>query len=145
MLWVLPIWAVMVILSYLSLKLFGVSMGKAQASSIPTSLTNIVLLVPLIETFLFYFLPYNMLVFNKPNHRKVVYVGVSALAFAVVHLYNFLFFVSAFIIGIFLAARFYHVAQKEKEIIATLSIFITHAMFNFTTYIVKKYGCFFDI
>lgn len=106
-----------------------------QFKSIQEQFIIAVLLAPLIETAIFQFIVVEIL-YEKLN--KYIIAFISAILFASSHLYNFIYFVFAFILGLLFAYLYFVGREKNKGF---LLVFLIHFIYNllvFTLHNINK-------
>jgi membrane protease YdiL (CAAX protease family) len=91
----------------------------------------VVIVSPIIETIIFQFIIIEIF-YEKCN--KYLICGLSAILFASSHLYNILYFVFAFIMGLAFAYLYILGKKKEKGI---KYVFLSHLIYNLIAFILN--------
>jgi len=103
-----------------------------QFKSIQEQFIMAVLLAPLIETAIFQFIAVEIL-YEKLN--KYVIVLISALLFASTHLYNFVYFIFAFVLGLLFVYIYFIGREKNRGFLLVFSI---HFIYNLLVFILHN-------
>jgi len=89
-----------------------------------------VFVAPLVETFFFQFLIYELAVkFFKKMNRKVIFL-VSAGLFALTHYYSWFFMLYAFIGGLLFIFYYHKLKIQFGTLYSFAGLFIIHSLFN---------------
>lgn len=100
----------------------------------------IVIFAPLIETVIFQWLPillYKLVAYKESDSIKIFLILILSLFFGLVHSYDLLYQVRAFLSGVFLSTLTLFLADKKKNFF--IPIFITHLFNNLILYIGKVF------
>lgn len=94
------------------------------------------LLAPIFETFVFQYVPIELLYKIKiEKHKNFFILIVSALFFSLTHTYSFIYIVYSFVIGIFLS--YTYILYKKKNFHPFLIVVIIHSLRNtITTFLI---------
>ena len=88
---------------------------------------------PLLETFLFQYLIIEILYkFKKINVRGILII--SALAFSLIHNYNFIYILVTFVSGLIYASYYLYLKIKKKKF-PFLYVLALHSLYNFSVFI----------
>lgn len=99
----------------------------------------VLLIGPILETWLFQKLPIDFLLGKNTNSRVIV--PLSALLFALNHCYSIKYFVSTFVVGVFLAMIYLILNRYEqKKEHAFIVVVIVHAIQNLITLVFRHFG-----
>lgn len=112
---------------------------KSLSDAVPSTPENkmetfvlVVIAAPLLETFIF---QYGIIEWLRQKKSLLFCCFSSALAFALVHLYDVYYFFLAFVAGLLMA----YLYTLKKTIIAGISItIITHSLYNALVYILTR-------
>jgi|SRR5690606_35903023 len=97
---------------------------------------TIVVIVPIIETFIFQFVIIEICYLIKLKHKNNIAILISALSFGTTHFYNFIYFMSAVIIGVGFA-YYYTLFRKYGLKFSFFGIIIIHIMINFISFLMN--------
>ena len=132
------------LLSLLSILLFyffpsqQVDISSLNEQSFTITLITLVFFAPFIETLIFQFgIIEGISLFFKNVPEKII-IFTCSLAFALSHLYNWLYFFIIFFVGL-LYAKFYILVRKRSDI-KTAIFFVTflHSISNFISFIIDE-------
>lgn len=92
-----------------------------------------VLIGPIVETFLFQYLIIEILYALKKIKLEVI-IFVSALAFSLIHTYNFIYIIVTFISGL-IYASYYLYLKKFKRKFPFIQVWALHTLYNLTVFL----------
>jgi hypothetical protein len=95
-----------------------------------------VVLGPLLETFLFQFIPIEFYYkfFRKKKYSKWVFIGISSIIFGVSHNYNIITIFDAIFAGVLFSVLYIHF--KNLYLNGFLFTFLLHALYNLYAFII---------
>lgn len=105
-----------------------------QDKGLITGFVSIVLIAPILETFLFQFIVIELCYLIKIRSIKYVAISLSALLFALIHFYNLIYFIAALVIGVGFAFC-YTVFRKYGVKFAFWGIVLIHALINLVSFL----------
>lgn len=97
-----------------------------------------VLLAPIIETFLFQYLPTKLflLVKRKWNINKVILILFSGILFGMAHDYNLITIIDGIISGIIFILIFLKFNEEKTQLSGFWATFLIHALYNFYAFLI---------
>jgi len=102
----------------------------------------VVILGPLIETFLFQFVLIELIILLfksiKIRGGQVIAVLVSSFLFAATHPYSFIYLFSALISGL-MYGIFYLISKRKKGLNGFSVVFIVHSFYNLIVFLTNEY------
>ncbi len=122
------------IMSFLEEGVFDIDFLKNKSLAFIFILT--VIIVPIIETFLFQFLIIEICIRFLKKKKEIIAILTSALIFSICHYYNFLYIISIFFLGIVFSS-FYILAKKRSDINPFIFLTLIHAINNLLAFIVN--------
>ena len=101
---------------------------------------EVIILAPIIETFLcqFLLLELTLIVMEESRHKYSVSIFISGLIFGVLHIYNLGYMIALIILG-WLFSFIYIFYKKSKRLNPFLAVLLTHSIYNLIV-LVKDYS-----
>lgn len=96
----------------------------------------IVVVGPILEVFIFQFIIIELIFLIKIRNIKYVAITLSALLFALTHFYNFIYFISALIMGVGFAFC-YTIFRKYGVKFSFWGIALIHILINFISFLLN--------
>ena len=94
-----------------------------------------IIVAPIIETVIFYWIPYNFIEHSGSfKYKKIIFICASSLFFALSHLYNINYFIETLYTG-FLMADYYYFHRKNKRVF--LNLVIIHSLYNLLVFVLN--------
>ncbi len=103
---------------------------KLIESGVITAFITVIIIAPIIETILFQYLPITIISFflKENKYIKPITIIISAISFSVVHIYNYTYFIMAFIGGLIFAYLF--ILSKQRKENPVVNLLVIHTLLN---------------
>lgn len=112
--------------------IFGDVLHGAESSDIVLSTSLVVLVVPLIETFVFQFAIIRLLLLIKNTWKEIIAMVISATLFAFSHSYSTYYIAIGFIVGMIFA--YFYIIGFNRFKCGFLVVFAMHSTMNAVVY-----------